>query len=115
MHVDQTDFAFNKPNKKKKEIELSPLFVTENHDFISGWVKQKIVKGNELKLRYVIFTDSKFKFYSDPNKSSPSGILNFNQLSAIVSSIGEKEFSIEIEGFRSSFQFEAENARERED
>ena len=46
MHVDQTDFAFNKPNKKKKEIELSPLFVTENHDFISGWVKQKIVKVN---------------------------------------------------------------------
>lgn len=112
--LNEQDFTFTKPVKVKPPLELTPLFVTPNYDFISGWVKKQSFNSSTLTYRYVILTDSKFKYYSNSNKSIPSGIFDFNQLTTTIHSVEDRIFVLEFHSCPYQFVFQAEDSEARQ-
>ena len=114
LEINDQDFAFAKGRKPRQEPEITPLFHTENYDFIAGWLKKQSQKFNDWKFCYVVLTEAKLKYYSHQNSSNPSGIFNFSQLTATISPLQPSCFAIEFHNSTHKLVFQAKDSSERD-
>ncbi|OMJ89440.1 hypothetical protein SteCoe_8440 [Stentor coeruleus] len=114
--INESDFKFHKAEPKQAPvIELTPMFVSPDYSYVSGWLlKQSFSVSAEHTYRYVVLTDNKFKYYPSATSKTPTGILNFNQLTTTIAGIGSTSFLIEFHSCSYQFIFKAENFEERQ-